>query len=150
MTTSPSIVPELAKPLRLAFEVRWSCAVTRWTDHLNALSGQSGNHGFVHLVLAIKITDERRARVFAHVETPDSRTVLLDQANVHCMHSRDDELLHIDIRLEDQQIVSLTMDSDSRLHYARSDLLANAGMPHASYDPPVLQQRAAEKCASHH
>lgn len=136
--TSPASHPR-------AVEIRWiSVTAERQTDGGNGQvnPGRPVSH---EIVLSLHLVDQRHALLEMWVQTPRQRYSVLRRQPVSCSITDDGHMLHLDAALDGRRVVSISLDHDDRLLYARSGLLEQAGFGAGSFDPPTLTCHRADR-----
>jgi hypothetical protein len=149
MTLADHRVPDVLPPAGTGLiEVRWSRLVSAWTDRLGACRESGPRHARVELVLSIEPRSRGRAIASSWLELNGTRREVLSEREVVCTHLRADGLDHLDLHDPSNgraRLAALSVDGRGRVLYAQSPLLADAGLPGGSYNPPSLKRMDEEK-----
>jgi hypothetical protein len=126
-------------------EVRWSSLVSAWNDRLGACEDAGPRHARVELVLRIEPRAADRAIASSWLELNGARREVLASQEVACIRLHEDGLEHVDLHERGNghvRLAALSFDARGRVLYAQSPLLAEAGLPGGTYNPPSARNVA--------
>ena len=153
--TSHHSLAELTGPTLLAggVQVRWSAVVA---GHGDAPASRPGalRPRPIAFVVTLQSVDEHHALLEAWLETPTGLRNTFRRQPVTCAVTLDEGFVHVDAHLDGQRLVALSFahpganDRHERILYARTPLLAEAGLAPGAYDPPTARLLAPEQDAA--
>jgi len=132
-TTESSILPIKTETTFDSIEVSWPAVIASTsvplTSHVQQAEDQVRRSTLIRVALIISLEriDEQFMLVQLWFDQQLQHRHLLRKLTVPYTLIRDRELLHLDAYHNEQCIVSMTVDADDELIYARSDLLHEAG-----------------------
>lgn len=124
-------------------ELRWRSHVSPWTTRFGGQAPQA-THTRVDFVVLVALETPGRVVVESWLDAPERRVTVVARQSMPCVFSHDDTMVHLDVIRGEHRVLSLTLSRDhDRVVYARSDLIAKAGLGGGSYDPPSIEVVAA-------
>ena len=152
-TTSHHSMAELTGPALVAggVQIRWSAVVAG--DGSESPTGTLRPRP-IAFVVTLQSVDEHHALLEAWLETPSGLRNTFRRQPVTCVVTIDEGFVHVDAHLDGQRLVALSFahpganDRHQRVLYARTPLLAEAGLAPGAYDPPTARLLAPEQDAA--
>ncbi|MHC5005633.1 MAG: hypothetical protein ACYTJ0_21235 [Planctomycetota bacterium] len=122
------------------WRLRWSSAVTRWTDPFDVCSGNGERSSRLALVVGLELLDDGRLGVEAWLEMPGRRQELLPKLIADGVIRLDGTMCHVDAALPDGGRLAVSFDHlADRLLYAQGSLTGDR-FPAGSFDPPTIER----------
>jgi hypothetical protein len=132
VTIAPHTTPfTVGRPDRGTLQITWSAVHPR--------KDASARPQPVRFVASVRTIGTGRAILDAWLEGARSVRPVVNREPVTCEVVRDGELVHLDVRGGDEKLLTISLDDgadEPQLLYARTPLLAAAGLRPGGYDPP--------------
>ncbi|HRQ76258.1 MAG TPA: hypothetical protein PK098_10105 [Phycisphaerales bacterium] len=126
------------------YELRWSGAMTKWTDRFGALRDSHTHHGRIAFVITLQLLAKDRGLLEAWLDLGGRRQSILAPVHVVCDVLRHDSMVHIDAHAEGanaRRLLAVSfVDHQDKPAFAQSPLLAEAGLPGGAWDPPTSRR----------
>ena len=150
--TSHHSMAELTGPTLAAggVQVRWSAVVAGDGDRPASLTGALRPRP-IAFVVTLQSFDENHALLEAWLDTPAGLRNTFRRQPVTCAVTLEEGFIHVDAHLDGQRLIALSFahpganDRHQRALYARTPLLAEAGLAPGAYDPPTARLLAPEQ-----
>lgn len=146
MTTLNPILQRQAETVAINtfYELRWSGAMTQWTDRFGALRDSHTHHGRIAFVITLQLLAPDRGVMEAWIDLGERRQTVISPIPVVCDVLRDESILHIDAYTEGAHarrlLAASFVDHQDKPAFAQSPLLAEAGLPGGAWDPPTARR----------
>lgn len=152
MTTLRPIpdVPDLASE-PAAVEIRWPCVVSRWKDRMDLyrLAEGAGNgdgagrhraHLRADLVVRVERAGTSRVWIESWLEFAGRAVKVLGRRRGSSRAMHEGRWSHLDVWLDGRRVLALSMAEEGQPGYARSELLAGAGLTPGSCGSPRVER----------
>ncbi len=150
MTTTESSILHLKTQTTFdSIEVSWPAVIASASEfplpHIPQAESHACNSTLVRvsLILTLERIDERFMLVQLWLSQQHHHRHLLREITVPYTLIQDREFFHLDAFHDERCVVSMTIDADDELIYARSDLLHEAGFTGGSCNAPSLTRLIA-------
>ena len=134
-----------ARSLPGAIDVNWSCLLSPSHRHpilgLNGAATSGTRHVTIHARLHLRDPDDARLDVTLKTEGAEAH-ILVEDAPVQCDHHVDGEWTHLDVAIDGERILAVSLTPDEQPDYVHSSLPARAGFSPGMCEPPTIRVEA--------